>query len=66
LVSAAQKAAYWKDLWDNERGPLFRVKFLRVVLDEAAAIKNHLSQTSVACRSLEAFHYWAISGLLNH
>jgi len=33
-----------------------------VVLDEASAIKNHKSHTSLACRALEAKHHWAISG----
>jgi len=37
------------------------------VLDEAQAIKNHKSLTSLACRALSAKHNWAISGtpLLN-
>jgi SNF2 family DNA or RNA helicase len=31
-------------------------------LDEAQAIKNYKSHTSVACRGLEARHRWALSG----
>jgi SNF2 family DNA or RNA helicase len=31
-------------------------------LDEAQAIKNHKSHTSIACRGLIATHRWAISG----
>lgn len=62
LVTAAQKEAYWKETWEEERGLLHRIKWLRVVLDEASAIKNHRSHTSMACRALEAKHYWAISG----
>lgn len=32
------------------------------MLDEAQAIKNHLSRTSIACRALMADHRWALSG----
>jgi len=38
------------------------MKFLRIVLDEAQAIKNHQSRTSIACRALMADHKWALSG----
>lgn len=31
-------------------------------MDEAQAIKNHLSRTSMACRALMAKHKWALSG----
>lgn len=61
-VTAAQKDAHWQKLWNNERGPLHKMQWLRVVLDEAQAIKNHRSRTSMACRALTAKHYWAISG----
>ena len=62
LVTQAQKAAYWDDVWEKDRGVLHRVKWHRVVLDEASAIKNHKSHTSISCVALEANHHWAISG----
>lgn len=62
LVTAEQKDAHWKKQWEEDRGILHRMKFLRVVLDEAQAIKNHRSQTSISCRALDAKHYWAITG----
>ena len=37
-------------------------QFHRIVLDEAQAIKNHFSRTSIACRALMARHKWALSG----
>ncbi|KAK8051006.1 hypothetical protein PG993_002391 [Apiospora rasikravindrae] len=43
-------------------GVLFKMQFWRVVLDEAHAIKNHASKTSIACRNLKAKHRWALSG----
>ncbi|RMY14448.1 hypothetical protein D0868_01442 [Hortaea werneckii] len=62
LVTAEQKNAWWKDHFEKERGVLHRVEWLRVVLDEAQAIKNHKSHTSLAARGLESRHRWAISG----
>jgi SNF2 family DNA or RNA helicase len=60
--TAKQKLAWWEAKYANERGVLHRMMFLRVVLDEAQAIKNHLSRTSIACRALIAQHKWALSG----
>jgi SNF2 family DNA or RNA helicase len=60
--TAEKKIDWWKDAWTNERGPLHRMMFHRVVLDEAQAIKNHMSRTSLACRALMARHKWALSG----
>lgn len=41
---------------------LTQSQFHRIVLDEAQAIKNHQSRTSIACRALMARHKWAMSG----
>ncbi|KAF2873730.1 SNF2 family N-terminal domain-containing protein [Massariosphaeria phaeospora] len=60
--TAEEKIAWWKKVYDTERGILHRMFFHRVVLDEAQAIKNHTSRTSIACRALMANHRWAISG----
>ncbi|KAH6882752.1 DNA repair protein-like protein rad5 [Alternaria rosae] len=60
--TAEQKIAWWKLVFEKQRGPLHRMMFLRVVLDEAQAIKNHMSRTSIACRALMAHHKWALSG----
>jgi len=62
LVTAAQKDAWWREYYEENRGLLHECKWLRVVLDEAQAIKNHKSHTSMACRALVARHYWAITG----
>lgn len=61
-TTAEQKIEWWKQTWTEERGPLHRIMFHRVVLDEAQAIKNHMSRTSLACRALMARHKWALSG----
>ena len=62
LKDREAKLAWWEKEWDANRGLLHRAHFFRVVLDEAQIIKNHLSQTSIACRALMARHRWAISG----
>ncbi|CAO2654805.1 Nn.00g115380.m01.CDS01 [Neocucurbitaria sp. VM-36] len=60
--TAEQKIDWWKETYDQQRGILHRGMFLRVVLDEAQAIKNHMGRTSIACRALIAQHKWALSG----
>lgn len=62
LVTAKQKEDWWQTAYDAGRGLLHRVKFHRVVLDEAQAIKNHRSHTSMACRAIEAKYRWCLSG----
>lgn len=63
-VTAEQKLEWWKEYYENHKGPLHRVKWHRVVLDEAQAIKNHQSLTSRACTALDALHHWSISGTI--
>ena len=60
--TAQQKLDWWEAKYKSDRGPLHRMMFLRVVLDEAQAIKNHTSRTSIACRAVIAKHKWALSG----
>jgi SNF2 family DNA or RNA helicase len=40
-----EKIAWWKDVFETQRGILHRMRWLRVVLDEAQAIKNHTGRT---------------------
>jgi len=60
--TAEQKIDWWKKTYDSQRGVLHRMRFLRIVLDEAHAIKNYQGRTSIACRALMAQHKWALSG----
>lgn len=62
ITAAEQKQSWWQTTWQTNRGMLHSIQFFRVVLDEAQAIKNHQSYTSIACRALMAKHRWAISG----
>ncbi|KAJ8769906.1 hypothetical protein K2173_008988 [Erythroxylum novogranatense] len=43
-------------------GPLAKVNWSRVVLDEAQTIKNHRTQVARACCSLRAKKRWCLSG----
>ncbi|KIW01890.1 hypothetical protein, variant [Verruconis gallopava] len=62
LQTAEEKKAWWNTYYEANRGLLHRVKFLRVVLDEAQHIKNHKSHTFIASFGLEAEFRWALSG----
>jgi len=62
LQTAAEKHAWWTEYRKKHQGVLHDVHFHRVVLDEAQAIKNYKSYTSIACRALMGEHKWALSG----
>ena len=66
LKTAEQVQSWWEPILLKQRGLLHKIHFFRVVLDEAQAIKNHKSYTSVACRALMAKHRWALSGTPIH
>ena len=61
IDSSEKLKEWWKGTWED-REMLHKARFYRVILDESQAIKNHLSQTSIACRALMAKHRWALSG----
>jgi SNF2 family DNA or RNA helicase len=52
----------WIRQHENERGHLHRIKWYRIVLDEAHAIKNYRSRTSLACVQLDGKFRWAMTG----
>ncbi|KFZ20291.1 hypothetical protein V501_00200 [Pseudogymnoascus sp. VKM F-4519 (FW-2642)] len=52
----------WANNRDSLKGDLQRVKWYRIVLDEAQAIKNYRSRTSIACHKLDSTYRWALSG----
>ncbi|KAK1303788.1 hypothetical protein QJS10_CPB11g02334 [Acorus calamus] len=47
---------------NNRNGPLAKVRWFRVVLDEAQTIKNHRTQVARACSALRAKRRWCLSG----
>lgn len=44
------------------RGPLYELKWYRVVLDEAQAIKNFRSERFHAVKELDTIHKWSLTG----
>ncbi|MCJ1311340.1 hypothetical protein MMC25_005011 [Agyrium rufum] len=62
LTTIKEREEWWKDVYETQRGPLHRLKWYRVVLDEGQAIKNHSCQTAVACRGLDSKLRWVLSG----
>ena len=62
LISEQAKNKWWQEFYREKVGYLHQIKFFRVILDEAQAIKNYQSLTSTACRQLIAHYKWCISG----
>ncbi|RMZ86991.1 hypothetical protein DV736_g5783, partial [Chaetothyriales sp. CBS 134916] len=62
LVTDDAKREWFEDYFKKNKGALHRVKWLRIVLDEAHAIKNHESKTSNSVYKLQAKYRWALSG----
>ncbi|XP_057962777.1 helicase-like transcription factor CHR28 isoform X2 [Malania oleifera] len=48
--------------FDYDSGPIARVGWFRVILDEAQTIKNHRTQVARACCGLRAKRRWCLSG----
>ena len=62
LVTEAAKNAWWAEHFRKTVGPLHSIRFRRIVCDEAQAMKNHMSLTSIAVRALHGHYKWIISG----
>ncbi|KAL4267211.1 SNF2/RAD54 Helicase and Transcription Factor [Pleurotus pulmonarius] len=45
-----------------KRDAIFRIKWWRVILDEAHNIKNHITKGAVACCDLDAKFRWCLTG----
>ncbi|KAI3697978.1 hypothetical protein L6452_31085 [Arctium lappa] len=50
------------ELFESLARPLAKVRWFRVVLDEAQSIKNHKTQVARACWGLRAKRRWCLSG----
>ena len=60
-LSPDEIRAWWTAHFDKHCDLLHQVYWYRIVLDEAQAIKNRDSHTSIACRALIGKCRWAIS-----
>ena len=54
--------ANWLKKAYDQLGPLHKISWYRVVLDEAHAIKNNAARTSVACQNLKSLYRWCLTG----
>ncbi|KAJ0254625.1 SNF2 domain-containing protein [Hirschfeldia incana] len=61
-VSKKKKKALDRASVEAQSGPLAKVSWFRVVLDEAQSIKNHKTQVARACWGLRAKRRWCLSG----
>ncbi|UQC76462.1 SNF2 super family protein [Colletotrichum lupini] len=52
----------YQEWLQESTGVLHQIEWHRVVLDEAHAIKNHLTHSAFSCFELKAKHRWAVSG----
>ncbi|KAF9976708.1 hypothetical protein BGZ73_008015 [Actinomortierella ambigua] len=43
-------------------GPLFKLQFHRIILDEAHLIKNRTTKAAIACTALQATYRWCLTG----
>jgi SNF2 family DNA or RNA helicase len=62
LSTEATKNEWWAEHFRNTVGPLHNIRFRRIVCDEAQALKNRMSLTSIAVRALHGHYKWIISG----
>ena len=56
------KKAVDNEIFESVARPLAKVRWFRVVLDEAQSIKNHKTQVARACWGLRAKRRWCLSG----
>ncbi|XP_024963119.1 helicase-like transcription factor CHR28 isoform X5 [Cynara cardunculus var. scolymus] len=60
--SKKDKKGMDNELFESLARPLAKVRWFRVVLDEAQSIKNHRTQVARACWGLRAKRRWCLSG----
>jgi SNF2 family DNA or RNA helicase len=62
LVTARAKEEWWEKHFEEHKGLLHRIKWHRIILDEAQAIKNYTSRTSEGVWKLRGRFRWTLSG----
>lgn len=66
--ASKKQQATRKDQPENERGPLFKLDFYRIILDEAHWVKNPSAERTRAVHELSGKFRWCLSGtpIQNH
>ncbi|RSM12871.1 hypothetical protein CEP52_002159 [Fusarium oligoseptatum] len=60
IVQWANNSAGFERALQRDLGPLFKINWYRVVLDEAHTIKNRATSTTLACWQLSAKFRWVV------
>ncbi|PYH77327.1 hypothetical protein BO82DRAFT_423791 [Aspergillus uvarum CBS 121591] len=58
--------AWWDERYEEHLGPLHKIKYHRIILDEGHLIRNHGSAVSMAVCALTGTHKWILSGTPIH
>ena len=66
LETQEARDQFYREQFEEKKGPLHRINFHRIVLDEATVIKNHCSKITVACLGLAGKYRWIVSGTPIH
>ncbi|OQD60056.1 hypothetical protein PENPOL_c029G10411 [Penicillium polonicum] len=66
MKTPEEEEAWREEEFNRRAGPFHKVEWHRIVLDEAHAIKNKDSATSIAVRALKGRFKWAMSGTPLH
>lgn len=53
---------YYPTGYEEDIGDLHKITWYRIVLDEAHAMKNYQSRTSIACQRLKGKYRWCLTG----
>ncbi|OQD60065.1 hypothetical protein PENPOL_c029G07140 [Penicillium polonicum] len=57
---------WWDEEYDQKAGVFHQIHWHRIVLDEAHIIRNRMTRTSIAVRSLSGNFKWALTGTPLH
>lgn len=58
--------AWWDQHYEEHLGPLHKIKYHRIILDEGHTIRNHGSAVSMAVCALTGTYKWILSGTPIH
>ncbi|PYI15018.1 hypothetical protein BO99DRAFT_393537 [Aspergillus violaceofuscus CBS 115571] len=58
--------AWWDEHYEEHLGPLHKIKYHRIILDEGHLIRNHGSAVSMAVCALTGTNKWILSGTPIH
>ncbi|OJJ50829.1 hypothetical protein ASPZODRAFT_21345 [Penicilliopsis zonata CBS 506.65] len=66
LTDEQEMQKWYAGVYQEKAGPLHRINFRRIVLDEAHMIKNPQSKVSIAVRALTGHFKWVVTGTPLH